>query len=154
MGKKTEIAILATDGATGRSHPGIMSIGGLIVSGEGDVTDVFHVPLNRRGTNYEAEYHALIHGLELAREKGYKKIRIFVDIEVICHQVNGDYACHKPHLKPLHHRVMSILKSDFDGFSMGWHKRSSFLATKADYMSKNNQLDKYLGLRFLRSQLP
>ena len=44
-------------------------------------------------TNNEAEYEALVAGLDLARAAGATSVVIYCDFQVITNQVNGDYEC-------------------------------------------------------------
>ena len=44
-------------------------------------------------TNNEAEYEALVVGLDLAKAVGATSIVIYYDSHVITNQVNGDYEC-------------------------------------------------------------
>ena len=44
-------------------------------------------------TNNEAEYEALVTGLDLARATGAKNIIVHCDSQVVTSQINGDYEC-------------------------------------------------------------
>ena len=44
-------------------------------------------------TNNEAEYEALVAGLDLARATGATSVVIYYDSQVFTNQVNGDYKC-------------------------------------------------------------
>ena len=44
-------------------------------------------------TNNEAEYEALVAGLDLAKAIGATRVVIYCDSQVITNQVNGDYEC-------------------------------------------------------------
>jgi ribonuclease HI len=61
-------------------------------------------------TNNEAEYEALIAGLELSLELGVKSIRIFGDSQLIINQIIGEYKVLKPELLQYHQRVMELMK--------------------------------------------
>ena len=50
-------------------------------------------------TNNEAEYEALIAGLDLAKAAGAKNMIIHCDSQVITSQVNGDYECRNERMK-------------------------------------------------------
>lgn len=148
--KSSDKVVLCTDGATGTSNPGPISIGGLIKPDENVFSGTlaaFHERKEVFGTNNEAEYLALIHGLELAAELGYRNVRCFVDSQLIAKQVSGEYACKKDSLKPLHRQVLSLMKSAFDYASISWHKRDSPLAAAADGLSKK-EVGLELGVKF------
>ena len=44
-------------------------------------------------TNNEAEYEALVTGLDLIKEIGAMSVVIHCDSQVITNQLNGDYEC-------------------------------------------------------------
>ena len=64
-------------------------------------------------TNNVAEYTALLRGLEKLELLGIKKVRIFVDSELIAKQINGVYRVKHTNLIPLWTTTMNILR----GFS-------------------------------------
>ena len=50
-------------------------------------------------TNNEAEYEALIAGLDLARAAGAENMIVHCDFQVITNQVNGSYECKSERMK-------------------------------------------------------
>ena len=50
-------------------------------------------------TNNEAQYEAVVAGLDLARAAGVTSIVIYYDSQVITNQVNGDYECKGERMK-------------------------------------------------------
>ena len=50
-------------------------------------------------TNNEAEYEALVAGLDLARAAGATSVVIYYDSQVITNQINGDYECRGERMK-------------------------------------------------------
>ena len=50
-------------------------------------------------TNNEAEYEALIVGLDLVKAAGAENMIIYCDSQVITSQVNGDYECRNERMK-------------------------------------------------------
>ena len=50
-------------------------------------------------TNNEAEYKALVAGLDLAGAAGATSIVIYCDSQVITNQINGDYECKGERMK-------------------------------------------------------
>ena len=58
-------------------------------------------------TNNEAEYEALVAGLDLARDAGAENIIIHCDSQVITSQVNGNYECRNERMKKYLEEVKS-----------------------------------------------
>ena len=50
-------------------------------------------------TNNEAEYEALVAGLDLAKAIGATSVVIYCDSQVITNQVNGNYECNGERMK-------------------------------------------------------
>ena len=50
-------------------------------------------------TNNEAEYEALVAGLDLAKVAGAKNIIVHCDSQVVTSQINGDYECKNDRMK-------------------------------------------------------
>ena len=50
-------------------------------------------------TNNEAEYEALVAGLDLAKAARAMSVVIYCDSQVITNQVNGDYECKRERMK-------------------------------------------------------
>src|SRR5215210_3026032 len=85
--------------------------------------------------NTGAEYRALIEGLKLARSRGIKRIRVFLDSELVVDQVNGRAKVGKEHIRPLHTEACSLLQ-EFPNIRISWVPRkwnaeADALATKA-----------------------
>ena len=63
-------------------------------------------------TNNEAEYEALVAGLDLARAAGAKNMIIHCDSQVITSQINGDFECRnermKKYLEEVKGRIVSL----------------------------------------------
>ena len=65
-------------------------------------------------TNNEAEYLALIKGIEICVESNFLNISIFLDSELVVKQINGDYKVKYDRMSILHkktHELLSNLKS-------------------------------------------
>ena len=58
-------------------------------------------------TNNEAEYEALVAGLDLAKAAGAENMIIHCDSQVITSQVNGDYECRNERMKKYLEEVKS-----------------------------------------------
>ncbi len=73
-------------------------------------------------THNVAEYRGLIEGLELARDYGIQRIRVYMDSELVVEQVNGFSAVKKAHLRELH-EVASGLVALFVSIRISWVPR-------------------------------
>ena len=73
-------------------------------------------------THNVAEYRALIEGLELARDYGIQRIRVYMDSELVVDQVNGVSAVRQAHLSELH-KVASDLVALFKSIRISWVPR-------------------------------
>jgi len=99
---------LYIDGAS-RGNPGRAGAGVYITDGEGrKMTEVSRYLGHR--TNNEAEYGALLLGLEEAKRLGGESLHIRTDSELIERQVRGFYRVKKIHLRVLYQRVMEHLR--------------------------------------------
>jgi ribonuclease HI len=75
-----------------------------------------------RATHNVAEYRALIEGLKLAREHGVRRLRVYMDSELVVDQMNGVSAVRKAHLSELHEEATS-LRAQFDNIRISWVPR-------------------------------
>ncbi len=62
-------------------------------------------------TNNEAEYRALLLGLELARKHGARELVVHMDSELIVRQLGGRYKVKAAHLKPFFDRARKELSA-------------------------------------------
>ena len=65
---------------------------------EGDKIECM-IRLNFPTTNNEAEYEALVVGLDLVKAAGAENMIIHCDSQVITSQINGDYECRHERMK-------------------------------------------------------
>ncbi|KAJ0969282.1 hypothetical protein J5N97_022159 [Dioscorea zingiberensis] len=84
-------------------------IGLVFVTPEGGILR-YALSLTEPCTNNEAEYEALIAGLELTIQMGIQHIHIFGDSQLIIKQVEGDYKIYKPELLKYHKKVKDLMK--------------------------------------------
>ncbi len=103
------------DGAS-RGNPGRAGAGVYITDGEGKKVSEKGWFLGHK-TNNEAEYEALLLGMEEARKLGGKSVHIYTDSELVQRQVKGVYRVKEPHLRILHRKVMERAKA-FDFFEI------------------------------------
>jgi ribonuclease HI len=104
----SERHVLYCDGAA-RGNPGPAAIGGVLFA-PGRVEPVTAISeAIGRATNNEAEYRALLAGLEAALEAGVARLLVRLDSELLVNQMNGAYRVKAPGLKPLHREVVALL---------------------------------------------
>ena len=106
---KEAALIIYTDGAS-KGNPGEAGAGVWMTDGEGRKVFEMCRYLGRK-TNNEAEYWALLFGLQEAKRLGRSSIRIFTDSELVEKQVKGLYRVKNLNLKILHTSVMQELKA-------------------------------------------
>lgn len=101
-------AHLYFDGAS-RGNPGPAAIGWVIVTDDGIVAE----GNDRIGTatNNEAEYEALIAGLEAAEDYGFDEVHVRGDSELIVKQLRGEYETRAPGLRERRITAIELLES-------------------------------------------
>ena len=97
-----------TDGSSNQ-HAG--GAGVVIQTPKGDKIECM-IRLDFPTTNNEAEYEALVVGLDLAKAAGAEHMIIHCDSQVIMSQINGDYECRnermKKYLEEVKNRISSL----------------------------------------------
>ena len=73
-------------------------VGVVLHSPEGDEVECM-VQLDFPTINNEANYEALIAGLDLAKAAGATNVVVYCDSQVVTNQVNGDYECKGERIK-------------------------------------------------------
>ncbi len=131
-------ATMAVDGAS-RGNPGPAGIGAAILDRNGQSL----AELSRyigQATNNEAEYQALLAGLELAKERGIASLVIQTDSELMAKQIRGEYRVREERLRSMYAKVHRLLT----GFKR-WEIKSVPRAQNrlADRLS-NIAIDKHL----------
>ncbi len=101
-----EQLFLFTDGAS-RGNPGPSAMGIVLKNQKGE-TLLKKSQFCGRGTNNEAEYKALILGLEAARRFKPKQLVCLLDSELVVSQVKGVFRVKKPHLKKLLSKIRRL----------------------------------------------
>lgn len=97
------VAKLFTDGGS-RGNPGPAATGVVILDIEDNVVKKSSQYLGET-TNNQAEYQALLEGLNLAESLGINELAVYMDSELIVRQVNGLYKIKNKDLKPLYEQV-------------------------------------------------
>ena len=109
---------LYTDGGS-RGNPGPAAIGTVIKTPEGDVLDEKGECIGK-ATNNEAEYHALIEGLEMAESYKPEKLVCFLDSSLVVNQLNGKFRVRQAHLRQLVFEVRRKMAT-LAGTSISFH---------------------------------
>jgi ribonuclease HI len=105
----TKKVTIYADGAA-RGNPGPASIG-VVIKDESD--DKVAEISNHIGTatNNQAEYLAIIAGLEKVISLGYKNVIVKADSELVIMQINGLYKIRNTALRPLYQKVVQLTGS-------------------------------------------
>lgn len=100
--------IVNTDGSS-RGNPGKAGIG---IQIKDHLNNIILRDSRKIGikTNNQAEYTAVIEALKICREKGYKKVLLYSDSELIIKQINNEYRIKNPELKILNREVKELEK--------------------------------------------
>lgn len=105
--KKISKAILYTDGGS-RGNPGHAGIGFVIKNMKGKIL-AEHGDYVGKTTNNQAEYMALVRGLDMASSLA-ESVEIMMDSELIVRQMTGVYKMKEPSLFPLQKEVFLHIK--------------------------------------------
>ena len=120
--------IIYTDGAA-RGNPGPAAIGVVLKDEKGNVI----AAISRRlapTTNNQAEYQAIIAGLEKAVGLGVKNVSVKSDSSLIVNQINGRFKIKNTALRPLYQKVVQLTGS-LESFFISYLPRSQNSAADA-----------------------
>ena len=84
----------------------------MLLSPEGDKIECM-VCLDFLTTNNEAEYEALVVGLDLTKVVGAASVVLYCDSQVVTNQVNGDYECKGKRMKKYLKQVKRRVNGDY-----------------------------------------
>lgn len=101
-------ARLRFDGAS-RGNPGEGAAAYVIADDGGVVAE--DAETIGEATNNEAEYAALIAGLEAVEELGFDGVEVLGDSELVVKQVRGEYDVNATNLRPLHATVRELAEA-------------------------------------------
>jgi ribonuclease HI len=134
---------LSTDGGS-RGNPGPSGAGAVIQDSSGAIVKEISKDLGTM-TNNQAEYSALILGLEGLHQLGAtgKNILVRMDSELIVQQVRGVYKVKNPGLKPLYDQAKELID---DLGSVSFVHVLRHLNKRADALV-NTAIDKAQGVR-------
>jgi hypothetical protein len=71
----------------------------------------FAIPIQPTVTNNQADYEALLRGLQYLREVGAVSVEVYGDSELVIKQLNGQYECKSDALRNYYEECREILKS-------------------------------------------
>jgi ribonuclease HI len=125
--------IINTDGAS-RGNPGPAAIGATVKDRDGRLLAGIHRCIGVT-TNNQAEYRALIAGLEKAISLGARRVLVKADSELLVKQIQGRYKIKNAALRPLYLEAVR-LASSLDAFDIkyiprGQNTEADALANKA-----------------------
>lgn len=98
--------IVETDGAA-RGNPGLAGAGVIIRGEDGHEVDRVGKFLGR-ATNNQAEYEALIAGLEAVKRFEPEAVTVRMDSELVVRQMTGEYRVKAPDLIPLYSKAIEL----------------------------------------------
>ncbi|XP_031099666.1 uncharacterized protein LOC116003865 [Ipomoea triloba] len=97
---------VSTDGSSGKKGAGA----GIVITTPEGFKAYYAILLRFSSTNNEAEYEALIAGLQRARQLGAKTIRAKTDSALVVGQVNGEFVTNGDKLMIYKDRVLAVLR--------------------------------------------
>jgi ribonuclease HI len=124
--------VIYTDGAS-RGNPGPAALGVVIQDERGRTVDTISQCLGE-ATNNQAEYRAIVTGLEKALALGATHIELHSDSELVVRQLSHHYKVKNEALKPLFQKVEG-LRARFSGLAVSYIPRE-----------KNKEADKLANL--------
>jgi probable phosphoglycerate mutase len=107
--------IVHIDGGS-RGNPGPAAYGVMIESADGSRLAAFSGYLGKT-TNNVAEYQGLLAALDHALSKGYLRVQVQTDSELMAMQIKGVYKVKNPGLKPLWEAAVRLI-GRFESFSI------------------------------------
>jgi ribonuclease HI len=120
-----------TDGGS-RGNPGPAAIGVVLCDDYDRVVTTVKGRIGR-ATNNQAEYRAILKGLELVSHRVGERVEFFSDSELVVRQLNGAYRVKNKDLKLLHSKVTE-LSEGFKDVVFSHLPRSNRFISMADEM--------------------
>jgi ribonuclease HI len=84
-------------------------VGILFISPKGEMFE-FAIPIQPTVTNNQAEYEALLRGLQYLKEAGAVSVEVYGDSELVIKQLNSQYECKSDALRNYYEECREILK--------------------------------------------
>lgn len=104
---ESPVFVLRTDGGS-RGNPGPSAIGVILEDDQGAVLEEIGACIGTATSN-QAEYQALITGLETAVDRGVRRLRILADSELLVRQMRQEYKVRNPGLKELYLQARALV---------------------------------------------
>lgn len=98
---------LFTDGGA-RGNPGPSGAGAVLLAPDGKEVEAISAYLGEM-TNNQAEYRALLLGLQAAVDNDVHELEVRMDSELIVKQMNGEYKVKHPDMKVLHSQAKQLV---------------------------------------------
>lgn len=98
--------IIHSDGGA-RGNPGPAAIGVIIISADGTIAEEISKTIGH-ATNNQAEYEAIITGLEAAKKLKAEELACYLDSELVVKQLNHQYKIKNKELAPLFLRAHNL----------------------------------------------
>jgi ribonuclease HI len=124
---------ICTDGGS-RGNPGPAASAAVLKSAGGEVLDTVTRYLGET-TNNQAEYTAIIIGLERAKHLGATEVEVVMDSELAVKQMNGEYKVKNPELAKrfleVHNLMLSFKKVTFRHVRREFNKEADAAVNKS-----------------------
>ncbi|HPI67120.1 MAG TPA: ribonuclease HI family protein [bacterium] len=103
--------IIYTDGGA-RNNPGPAGIGAVIFDAKNLTKPLYlHKKYIGETTNNQAEYKAVVLGLEEAKKLGVTEVEVRLDSELVCKQINGQYKLKNPDFQDSFIKIFNLRQS-------------------------------------------
>ena len=129
-----------TDGGS-RGNPGPAASGIVILDMNDAVLQEFGVYLGRV-TNNVAEWTAVKLALEAIGKYQPTRVHSFMDSELVCRQLNGQYRVKHPDLQPIYREVLSLAESYDISFQHVYREKNKLADAQV-----NLAIDRALGIK-------
>ncbi|XP_071708696.1 uncharacterized protein [Rutidosis leptorrhynchoides] len=106
---------------------------GLVLANPSGEERTYPLRFNFDVSNNEAEYEALLAGLNIARKMNIAKLQAFTDSQLVANQFNGSFEAHDPSMQK-YLQLLKELAARFEHFELAQVPRSQ--NKKADALSK------------------
>lgn len=126
---ETTEAEIFIDGASDSNNNGGV---GVVLKSNGKELENISRSVGKK-TNNEAEYLAMIAGLELVLNNNFNTVKVYSDSELLVNQINGKYKVKAKNLQPLFNQVLDVL-DEFETFKVSWIPREE--NSSADNLAK------------------
>lgn len=124
---------LYTDGGS-RGNPGPAALGVVLKDTSGETVDEYGEYLGEM-TNNQAEYRALLSGIRKALKLGAKRLKVYMDSELIVKQMTGAYRVKDKELAKIylliHNELIQLKKYEFHHVRREFNKEADAMVNEA-----------------------